>query len=159
MYKESEFIKNIYKTGDVAKLLNISPKTIQGYDKNGTLNFRRSTSGRRFIFKKDLLDFLDSQGLLIRDNKGEAALYVRETDVSIDAQIHALIDNKEVVGAYQIYKESENNLELLKLFEQLVRGNIKTLYLYNTQIIDIVVYPFIEKICSENNINIYYLGK
>ena len=37
MFKQSEFNKEYYKAGDVAKYLGVSVRTVQGYDKRGIL--------------------------------------------------------------------------------------------------------------------------
>lgn len=67
MYKKSEFVKNSYKTGEVAKLLNVSNRTIQNYDRDGKLKVHRTENNRRCIMRDDLLTFLDSHGLLLDD--------------------------------------------------------------------------------------------
>lgn len=38
MYKRSDFTKKHYKTGEVAKILNLTIKTIQNYDHSGNLS-------------------------------------------------------------------------------------------------------------------------
>lgn len=67
MYKSSDFTKTVYKTGEIMKILNISYSSIKVYDKNGKLPIKRTETGRRVIFREDLLDYLDRKGLLFRD--------------------------------------------------------------------------------------------
>ena len=69
MYKSSEFTKPVYKTGEIMEILNISYSTIKVYDKNGTLPIKRTGTGRRAIFREDLLNYLDSKGLLYDDTE------------------------------------------------------------------------------------------
>ena len=47
MYKRSEFTKRTYKTGEVAKILQVHPQTVIRYDREGVLNFRRNENNRR----------------------------------------------------------------------------------------------------------------
>ena len=69
MYKSSDFTKPVYKTGEIMEILNISYSTIKVYDKNGTLPIKRTGTGRRAIFREDLLNYLDSKGLLYDDTE------------------------------------------------------------------------------------------
>ena len=67
LYRESDFTKEWYKPGEVGKLLGISPRTVQDYDRRGQLVFERTETGRRLVPRKRLLDYLDSQNMLVRD--------------------------------------------------------------------------------------------
>ena len=69
MYKSSDFTKPVYKTGEIMEILNISYSTIKVYDKNGTLPIKRTGTGRRAVFREDLLNYLDSKGLLYDDTE------------------------------------------------------------------------------------------
>ena len=63
---------NIYRilfTGEIMEILNISYSTIKVYDKNGTLPIKRTGTGRRAVFREDLLNYLDSKGLLYDDTE------------------------------------------------------------------------------------------
>lgn len=64
MYKRSDFTKKYYKTGEVAKILNLTIKTIQNYDHSGKLKFIRTTTNYRLMTREDLLDYLDKEGML-----------------------------------------------------------------------------------------------
>ena len=69
MYKSSDFTKPVYKTGEIMEILNISYSTIKVYDKNGTLPIKRTGTGRRAVFREDLLNYLDRKGLLYDDTE------------------------------------------------------------------------------------------
>ena len=69
MYKSSDFTKPVYKTGEVMDILNISYSSIKAYDKSGKLPIKRTESGRRAIFRDDLLNYLDKLGMLYRDTE------------------------------------------------------------------------------------------
>ena len=68
MYKRSDFTKFAYKTAEIMKILNISYSTIKNYDKQGKLPICRTETGRRIVLREDLLNYLDSLGILL-DNK------------------------------------------------------------------------------------------
>ena len=67
MYKSSDFTKPLYKTKDIMRILGVSYATIKNYDKNGKLQFNRTESGRRVVFREDLLKYLDDIGVLYND--------------------------------------------------------------------------------------------
>lgn len=78
MYRSSDFNKDSYKTGEAAKILNVTNGTIANYDKAGKLKVNRTETNRRVIFKDDLLDYLKNLNLLIEDNLGKVdILYAR----------------------------------------------------------------------------------
>lgn len=68
MFKSSDFIKPTYKTAEVMKFLNVTYQTIKNYDKSGKLPIKRTETGRRIIFREDLLNYLDSLGLLNKED-------------------------------------------------------------------------------------------
>jgi excisionase family DNA binding protein len=67
MYKLSEFTKNAYKTGEVAKYLSVHVETIKRWDTEGKLSMHRTEKNRRYMFKDELLAILKERGLLIDD--------------------------------------------------------------------------------------------
>lgn len=69
MYKRSDFTKFAYKTAEIMKILNISYSTIKNYDKQGKLPICRTETGRRIVLREDLLNYLDSLGMLIDNEK------------------------------------------------------------------------------------------
>ena len=102
MYKSSDFTKPVYKTGEIMEILNISYSTIKVYDKKGTLPIKRTGKGRRVVFREDLLNYLDSKGLLYKDTglvKKQDVIYARvssheqEQKGDLDRQALFLLEN------------------------------------------------------------------
>ena len=71
MFKVSDFDKQVYKTGDVAKILGVTNKTIQNYDKEGKLKVGRNPGNRRVIVRDDLHNplILKEVGSGLNDNR------------------------------------------------------------------------------------------
>ena len=69
MYKRSDFTKPAYKTAEVMKILNVTYSTIKNYDKQGKLPIKRTETGRRTVLRDDLLNYLDSLGMLVHDDE------------------------------------------------------------------------------------------
>lgn len=60
--------KAYYKSGEVAKMLGVTTRTVQNYCINHKLN-EIIINNRRLIPKESLVDYLDNVGLLVRDDK------------------------------------------------------------------------------------------
>ena len=71
MYKVSDFTKEVYKPKDIMQFLGVTHKTLYNYEEQGKLKFQRSESGRRIMFRQDLLNYLDKCciNLIIADIK------------------------------------------------------------------------------------------
>ena len=74
MLKKSDFTKQVYKTGEVAKILGVTNQTIQNYDRDGRLKVGRSGGGHRAIAREDLLHFLEEKGLLYDDTQKKSQM-------------------------------------------------------------------------------------
>ena len=79
MFKKSEFTKSQYTTGDIAKILNLTPRSIIRQDSEGLLPFQRTPTNRRVMFREDLLALLESKNLLFDDelNNKRDVIYCR----------------------------------------------------------------------------------
>ena len=119
MYKISDFTKPVYKTGEIMEILNISYSTIKVYDKNGTLPIKRTGTGRRAVFREDLLNYLDSKGLLYDDTetaKKHDVIYVRVSSHEqkqkgdLDRQAMFLLENVHDLHNPIIMKEVGSGL-------------------------------------------------
>lgn len=109
MHRASDFQKISYKPGEAAKILGVTVKTIQNYDRDGRLPAHRTATNRRVILREDLLAFLDAQGLLVQDEAGRRdVVYARIEDGTIDdARLNA-----QAVAAMESVKEIAHPLVL-----------------------------------------------
>ena len=86
-------MERLYKPNEVAKILNVTVKTIQNWDKEGKIKVERSPSNRRMIPQSEV------DRLLNRDSKSKEtqsiAVYARVYDYSqkeeLDRQVGYLI--------------------------------------------------------------------
>ncbi len=94
MFRASEFTKEYYKTGEVARILDVHPKTVQAYDNHGILPFSRTTGNRRVLERETLLNYLDKNHMLYRDDGDERfdVLYARVS--SHDQKQHGDLDRQ-----------------------------------------------------------------
>ena len=94
MLKKSDFTKQVYKTGEVAKILGVTNQTIQNYDRDGKLKVGRSGGGHRAIAREDLLHFLEEKGLLYDDTQKEISDVIYARVSSHDQKSHGDLDRQ-----------------------------------------------------------------
>lgn len=130
MYKRSDFTKPAYKTAEVMKILNVSYDTIRRYDKTGKLPIKRTETGRRTVLKEDLLNYLDSLGMLLNDEEmtKHDVIYVRvssneqKTKGDLDRQAIFLMEHCDNLINPVILKEVGSGLnDKRKKIQELIR--------------------------------------
>ena len=113
------------------EILGVSYPTIKNYDKKGKLRFSRTETGRRVVFREDLLDYLDGIGVLYRDTDHEKrdVIYARVSSNEqkikgdLDRQITFLLEHVDDLSRPVVMKEVGSGLndkrpkvqELIKL--------------------------------------------
>lgn len=117
MYQRSQFQKDLYKTGEVAKILGVTPQTIINYDKEGKLPTKRTSTNRRVIYKDDLLKYLDDIGLLEKEDTNKVdVIYARVSSQDqkqhgdLDRQALFLIENVQDLQNPMVLKEVGSGL-------------------------------------------------
>lgn len=141
MIKTSDLTKNAYKTGEIAKLLGVTCKTIQNYDNEGKLRFTRSPGNRRILAREELIQFLDSKGLLYDDTKDEridviyarVSSYEQKSKGDLDRQALYLVENVYNLHRPLIMKEvgsglNDNRKQLQKLLKMVCNGKVQNVY-------------------------------
>lgn len=141
MFKSEDFTQEVYKTGDVAKILNVTPRTIMNYDREGILKCSRTETNRRVIFREDLLDYLDKHNLLYRnDSKTKVdVIYARVSSNEqkqkgdLDRQAMFLIENVPNLQNPIILKEvgsglNDKRTQLMKLITMVMNDEVNKVY-------------------------------
>lgn len=141
MFKSEDFTQEVYKTGDVAKLLNVTPRTIMNYDREGILKCSRTETNRRVIFREDLLDYLDKHNLLyIDDSKLKVdVIYARVSSNEqkqkgdLDRQAMFLIENAPNLHNPIVLKEvgsglNDKRTQLMKLISMVMNDEVNKVY-------------------------------
>lgn len=96
MYRESDFKKAYYKTGEVAGILNVTTKTVQNYDRNGTLRFIRSSTDRRMLSRENLIEYLKSIDMIEADERQDviyACADGKDAAKEMDRQVLNVVTN------------------------------------------------------------------
>jgi len=130
MYKRSDFTKPAYKTAEIMEILNISYSTVKNYDKQGKLPIQRTETGRRIVLKEDLLNYLDSLGMLVNDEERAKhdVIYARvssneqKTKGDLDRQAMFFMENCHDLQKPIILKEVGSGLnDKRKKIQELIR--------------------------------------
>lgn len=142
MYKSSDFTKEVYKTKEVLSILNITYNTLKNYDKTGKLPIHRSETGRRMIFREDLILYLQDLGLLYDDRKHTTrdVIYARvssneqKTKGDLDRQALFLLENCSDLQNPLILKEVGSGLndkrkKLQELINMVVNNKVNRVFI------------------------------
>ena len=167
MYKASEFTKEVYKPKDVMQLLGVTHKTLYNYDEQGKLKFQRSESGRRILFRQDLLDYLNEKGLLLDDTDLEKHDYIyarvssnkQALSGDLDRQVLFLIEQVSDLQKPVILKEVGSGLndkrpKLMKLMEDVMEGKVNNVYVTYKDRLTRFGYHYLEKIFHHYGVRI-----
>ena len=167
MYKVSEFTKEVYKPKDVMQLLGVTHKTLYNYDEQGKLKFQRSESGRRILFRQDLLNYLDEKGLLLDDTNTEKHDYIyarvssnkQALSGDLDRQVLFLIEQVSDLQKPIILKEVGSGLndqrpKLMKLMEDVMDGKVNNVYVTYKDRLTRGGYHYLEKIFHHYGVRI-----
>ncbi len=142
MYKVSDFTKTAYRTGEAAKILGITTRTIQNYDKLGKLKVCRTEGNRRVIMREDLIKYLDDKGLIYDDtsSKRHDVIYARvssneqKQSGDLDRQALYLVENAKDIQNPIILKEVGSGLndkrkQLQKLLVMISNHEVRNVYI------------------------------
>lgn len=171
MFKTSDFNKQVYKTGEVAKILGVTPKTVQNYDHEGKLRFYRSGGNRRLITRDELLRFLEERGLLYDDSIQQQVdvVYARvssheqKTKGDLDRQALFLVENIHDMQNPVILKEVGSGLNdsrrlLQKLLGMVCRGEVRNVYVTYKDRLTRFGFHYLETIFLAHGTNIVVLN-
>lgn len=142
MVKLSELNKQLYKVGEVANILGITPKTVSNYADDNKLEVIRTDGGHRMISKESLKKYLNNRGLLEDDicrSKADA-VYARvssheqKAKGDLDRQVVRIIEAVPNMQNPLILKEvgsglNDNRKQLIKLINLVISGKIHKVYI------------------------------
>lgn len=172
MYRLSEINKQIYKPGEVAKMLGVSLRTIQNYDIDNILNFERNDTNRRYITRDNLIEYLLSNGLVFNDdnlNKKDI-VYARVSSNEqkqkgdLDRQALSIIERIPNLQNVLVLKEVGSGLndkrkELNKLISMVLNDEINKIYVTYKDRLTRFGFNYIDTVCKAKGVEIVILNK
>lgn len=170
MYKVSDFRQELYKPGDLMKILNVTYQTIKNYDISGKLPIKRTETGRRVVTREDLLRYLEERGLLYNDESKIKSDYIyarvssneQKTKGDLDRQVCYIVENVSDLQNPVVLKEVGSGLndkrpKLLELIRQVEKGNVKRVYVTYKDRLTRFGYSYIETVFNCNDVEIIVL--
>lgn len=166
LYKESDFVKEQYKTGEICRILNICKSTLINYDKQGKLPIRRTENNRRIIFRDDLLSYLDTMGLLDRtDFQKKDVIYARvssheqKTKGDLDRQAMFLVENAKDLVNPLVLKEVGSGLndkrkKLQELIRMVCQGKVRRVFVIDKDRLTRFGFHYLESVFQEHGVSI-----
>ena len=166
MYKRSDFTKEYYKTGEVAKILNLTKKTVQKYDQIGKLKFCRTNSNYRLLKRDDLLDYLNNEGLLCDISlEKRDVIYARVSSNEqkikgdLDRQAIFLIENNSDLINPLILKEVGSGLndkrkKLIELINLVCDDQVRNVYVTYKDRLTRFGFNYLEEMFKKHNVKI-----
>ena len=139
MYKISQFTKQSYKVNEVAKILNVTTKTVRALDSSGRLKAYRTDTNHRMIARSDLIEYLKKQNLISLEENKRDVIYARVSSFDqkkggdLDRQALYLVENATGITQPLILKEVGSGLndkrpELLRLITMVCNNEVNNVY-------------------------------
>lgn len=174
MIKLSDLTKDFYSSGEVAKLLGVVPMTVISYDNKGIIQFDRTMTNRRIITKQNLINYLESVGLLLNDSLDTRfdAVYGRVSSQKqfqrgdLDNQINTIlvyIATQNPVNTH-IYKDvgsglNDNRKDLIRLINDIQQDKVDRLFITYKDRLTRFGFNYLQEICKFHNTTIISVSK
>lgn len=169
MVKVSDLKKDIYKPGDIAKMLGLTTRTIQVYCNKGFLICGTSATGRRYIEKDNLISFLREKDLLIDDidNNKYDIVYARvstnkqkdrgDLDRQKDKIILSSIDKN--LTNIKIITEvgsglNDNRKGLSQMLDMVMDNKVNRIFILYKDRLTRFGFNYIKQVCDKHNVEI-----
>lgn len=167
MYLKSQILsKPFYKPGQIAKLLNVTPKTISNYcDKGILVAITDPETNRRSITAESLLTFLQDKNMVSRDDERSDAIYARVSTVKQKDNLERQIDHLKIFAVDHNPKNlivksdigsglNDNRKELNQLINLVQSDKIDRIFIRYKDRLTRFGFNYIKQICDFHNTEI-----
>ena len=171
MYSKAQILsKPFYKPGQIAKLLNVTPKTISNYcDKNILAAITDPETNRRSITAESLLAFLQDKNMVSPDDERSDAIYARVSTTKqkddLERQINHLkifaVDHnpKNLIVKSDIGSSlNDNRKELNQLINLVQNDKINRIFIMYKDRLTRFGFNYIKQICDFHNTEIIFVS-
>ena len=165
----SELTKDFYKTGEIAKFLNVSTRTVQNYCMDGKLDEIFTATNRRLISKESFINYLTKHNLLVDDSLSTKydAIYARvsnhkqkergDLERQIDTISRFAIDKNP--KKLKIFSDvasglNDNRKQLNNLLDSVMNNEVDRIFINYKDRLTGFGFNYLMKICSKHNTEI-----
>ena len=169
MIHMSELTKDFYKTGEIAKFLNVSTRTVQNYCMDGKLDEIFTATNRRLISKESFITYLTKHNLLVDDSLSTKydAIYARvsthtqkergDLERQIDTISRFAIDKNP--KKLKIFSDvasglNDNRKQLNNLLDSVMNNEVDRIFINYKDRLTRFGFNYLMKICSKYNTEI-----
>lgn len=167
MIKKSEIRKELYRSGEVAKMLGKTTRTIQNYCKMGKLD-EVIVNSRRLIPKESVLQILEGTGLLLDDTGNKKDIIYARVSTYKQKQRGDLGRQIETIEKYVLYQNpinpeviqdvgsglNDNRKGIQKLIRMVLQKEVSRIFILYKDRLTRFGYNYIKAICEENGVEI-----
>lgn len=167
MYSKTQILsKPFYKPGQIAKLLNVTPKTISNYcDKKILVAITDPETNRRSITAESLLAFLQEKNMVSQDGERSDAIYARVSTAKQKDDLVRQIDHLKIFAVDHNPKNlivksdigsglNDNRKELNQLINLVQNDKINRIFIMYKDRLTRFGFNYIKQICDFHNTEI-----
>ena len=170
VFKREDLTKDSYTTGDVAKLFNVTPRTIQQWDREGLIGFDRTPTNRRKVSKEKLIEYLKLKNMFYEDEKREKKdiIYARVSSQGqmkqgdLDRQVSYIISQIPDLRNLVVLKETGSGLnskrkKIQQLIRMIMNDEVNRIFVTYKERLTRFGFEYIETICNMKDVEIVVL--
>lgn len=170
VFKREDLIKDSYTTGDVAKLFNVTPRTIQQWDREGLIEFDRTPTNRRKVSKEKLIEYLKTRNMFYEDERGEKKdiIYARVSSQGqvkqgdLDRQVSYIISQVPDLKNLVVLKETGSGLnskrkKIQQLIRMIMNDEVSRIFVTYKERLTKFGFEYIETICNMKDVEVVVL--
>lgn len=170
VFKREDLTKDSYTTGDVAKLFNVTPRTIQQWDREGVIGFDRTPTNRRKVSKEKLIAYLKTRNMFYEEEGKEKKdiIYARVSTQGqvkqgdLDRQVSYIISQIPDLRNLVVLKETGSGLnskrkKIQQLIRMIMNDEVNRIFVTYKERLTRFGFEYIETICNMKDVEIVIL--
>lgn len=170
VFKREDLTKDNYTTGDVAKLFNVTPRTIQQWDREGLIGFDRTPTNRRKVSKEKLIAYLKTRNMFYEEEGKEKKdiIYARVSSQGqvkqgdLDRQVSYIISQIPDLRNLVVLKETDSGLnskrkKIQQLIRMIMNDEVNRIFVTYKERLTRFGFEYLETICNMKNVEIVIL--
>ena len=165
-YTPSDLTKPYYTTGQTARYFNVTPHTIQEWDRKGKLKSTRNKNNRRQFPREEIVRLLTENNLYHDDtNLKHDVIYARVSTKrqadqgDLDRQITSIVTTQPGLTNLLVLKETGSGLndhrkQLTKLLNLILQNKVNRVYVTYKDRLTRFGYNYIQTLATAHNVQI-----
>ena len=166
VYAPKDFPKPYYTTGETARYFNVTPHTIQEWDRQGKLHSQRTSTNRRAFTREEIIQQLQATGLYQEEQESKHDIIYarvstkRQADQGdLDRQITSIVTTQPGLTNLLVLKETGSGLndkrkELTKLLNLILQDKVNRVYVTYKDRLTRFGYNYIQTLADAHNVQI-----